>query len=233
MPVICAACQTENRDAAKFCHGCARKLPGFAATGPSLLDGLRSKRPAAAAAAHPAGLAGQNAPREFWLGLGALMLAVAIGFGGWFGYVTRKVPAPAPASGAAPVAVAPPAPAQAAEARRPPEPMPQPVPLGSSLSAGEAEVTDKPPAPPPAVAAAPAPPPPTPAAVERRPAPTAPARAAALDPRQGCQNLNFFSAARCEAAHCDQPAYTRHPRCNEVRADRRRDEARRNPMLGT
>ena len=71
------------------------------------------------------------------------------------------------------------------------------------------------------------------AAVERRPAPAAPARAAALDPRQGCQNLNFFSAARCEAAHCDQPAYTRHPRCNEVRADRRRDEARRNPMLGT
>ncbi|HET7837361.1 MAG TPA: hypothetical protein VFL43_16205, partial [Variovorax sp.] len=150
MPVICAACQTENRDAAKFCHGCARKLPGFAATGPSLLDGLRSKRPAAAAAAHPASLAGQNAPREFWLGLGALMLAVAIGFGGWFGYVTRKVPAPAPvpahapASRAAPVAVAPPAPALAAEARRPPEPMPQPVPLGSSLSAGEAEVTDKP-----------------------------------------------------------------------------------------
>jgi hypothetical protein len=65
------------------------------------------------------------------------------------------------------------------------------------------------------------------------PAPAAPARAAALDPRQGCQNLNFFSAARCEAAHCDQQAYTRHPRCNEVRADRRRDEARRNPMLGT
>jgi hypothetical protein len=108
------------------------------------------------------------------------------------------------------------------------------VPLGSSLSAGEAEVIEQqPPAPPSAVAAAPAPPPVTPAAVERRPAPAAPARAAALDPRQGCQNLNFFSAARCEAAHCDQPAYTRHPRCNEVRADRRRDEARRNPMLGT
>jgi len=232
MPVICAACQTENRDAAKFCHGCARKLPGFAATGPSLLDGLGSKRPAGADAGPPSGLAGQNAPREFWLGLGALMLAVAVGFGGWVGYVTRKVPAPA--SRAAPVAVAPPASAQAAQAPRPPKP--EPVPLGSSLSAGEAEVIEQqPPVPPSAVAAAPAPPPVTPAAVERRPAPApaAPARAAALDPRQGCQNLNFFSAARCEAAHCDQPAYTRHPRCNEVRADRRRDEARRNPMLGT
>jgi hypothetical protein len=231
MPVICAACQTENRDAAKFCHGCARKLPGFAATGPSLLDGLGSKRASGAAAGHRSGAAAQNAPREFWLGLGAVMLAMAVGFGGWFGYVTRKVPAPA--SHAAPVAVAPPAPPQPVEAPRSSEPVP--VPLGSSLSAGEAEVTGKPPMPPAGVAAAPAPPPATPAAVERRPAPAPapPARAAALDPRQGCQNLNFFSAARCEAAHCDQPAYTRHPRCNEVRADRRRDEARRNPMLGT
>jgi len=227
MPVICAACQTENRDAAKFCHGCAGKLPGFAATGPSLLDAAASKRPPG----QRSGAAGQNAPREFWLGLGAVMLAMALGFGGWFGYVTRKVPAPA--SRAPPVVVAPTAPAQPAPVPRPAEP----VPLGSSLGAGEAEVTEQPPAPPAGVAAAPAPPPAPPAAAERRPAPApvpaAPARAAALDPRQGCQNLNFFSAARCEAAHCDQPAYTRHPRCNEVRADRRRDEARRNPMLGT
>ena len=101
MPVICADCQTENRDAAKFCHGCARKLPGFAATGPSLLDGLGSKRAPGAAAGHRFGAAAQNAPREFWLGLGAVMLAVAVGFGGWFGYVTRKVPAPASRRGAA------------------------------------------------------------------------------------------------------------------------------------
>ena len=105
MPAICPVCQTENRDAAKFCHGCARKLPGFAATGPSLLDSIRPKRSTVVGVpeVEEPDAAHANAPRTFWIGLGALMLAVAVGFGGWFAYVTRKVPAPVPR--AAPVAV--------------------------------------------------------------------------------------------------------------------------------
>lgn len=240
MPVICTVCQTENRDAAMFCHGCARKLPGFAATGPSLLDAMRPRRLAgdAASAGHRYGDASQNASRGFWIGLGAIMLLVALGFGGWFGYVTRKPPAEA----TMPVTVVPPS--------LPEERPSEAVPLGSSLGTGEAEVPATPSdgpgavAPPPSEGAQSSPgsqPPPAP--IQRRAAPatpatpapaqTAPPRAAALDPRQGCQHLNFFAAARCEAAHCDQAAYTRHPRCDAVREDRRRDEARRNPTLGT
>jgi len=106
-----------------------------------------------------------------------------------------------------------------------------PVPLGNSLAAGEVEVPPGPaevPVHPPVVSAPPTPPP------ERRQPPRAapPVRAVALDPRGGCETLNFIFAARCEAAHCDKPEYTRHPRCDLVREERRRDEARRNPTLG-
>ena len=44
MSVVCTACHTENRDHAMFCHGCAGKLPGFAATGPAALDIMRPLR---------------------------------------------------------------------------------------------------------------------------------------------------------------------------------------------
>jgi hypothetical protein len=50
------------------------------------------------------------------------------------------------------------------------------------------------------------------------------------DPRTGCEHLFFAFAARCEANHCQQPAYARHPRCEAVREQNRRDEARRNSM---
>jgi hypothetical protein len=59
-----------------------------------------------------------------------------------------------------------------------------------------------------------------------------PPRIAAADPRQSCAGLSYIFAARCEAANCDRAAYSRHPRCDAVRAERRRDEARRNPTLG-
>jgi hypothetical protein len=52
------------------------------------------------------------------------------------------------------------------------------------------------------------------------------------DPRAGCEHLFFVLAARCEAEHCEQAAYARHPRCEAVRDQRRRDEARRNPAGG-
>ncbi|HEY9223271.1 MAG TPA: hypothetical protein VIP27_03840, partial [Variovorax sp.] len=58
------------------------------------------------------------------------------------------------------------------------------------------------------------------------------ASANAGDPRVGCEHLFFVLAARCEAEHCTQAAYSRHPRCEAVREQRRRDEARRNPTGG-
>src|SRR5437868_10809562 len=150
MPVICAVCQTENRDAAMFCHGCARKLPGFAATGPSLLDVMRPKKPTGSpprGARHTRAVQPAES-RGFWIGFGLLLLAAALGFGGWFAYVTRRVPPP-PASDAAQAVVAPPAPSP-----RQGDPQgPEPVPLPSSLAAGETEVDADPPTAPPGSAA--------------------------------------------------------------------------------
>ncbi|MGJ7507505.1 hypothetical protein [Variovorax sp. GT1P44] len=241
MPVICAVCHTENRDAAKFCHGCARKLPGFEATGPSLLDSIRPRRPGTA----PSGAGVLEGPgriilsdemRRFWIHIGLLILVIAIGFFGWFVYVTRKVPSrpPETAKVVAPQPARPTPPAVAAATRPEVQEVRKavdPVPLGNSLAAGEVEV---PPGPAPA-AARPAIAPAPQSTPEHRQSPrvaTAPARPLALDPRTGCETLNFIFAARCEAAHCDKPEYTRHPRCNLVREERRRDEARRNPTLG-
>jgi hypothetical protein len=56
------------------------------------------------------------------------------------------------------------------------------------------------------------------------------ARPSAADPRPGCAHLNFIAAARCEAALCAKAQYARHPHCNAVREQTRRDVARRNPL---
>lgn len=235
MAVVCAACKTENRDNAKFCHGCAGKLPAFAATGPSALETMKTWRPPnsqASAAGRlaresPALLPGETA--AFWVRVGLMVLACGIALVGWHAYVTRKFTPPAAMTSAI---AAPPPPQRLGRVDPPAKPV-SPVPLVSSLSLGELAVA---PGPVP-VQAVQAPPPPL---IELKPEPQiarvqpprTPSRVVALDPRQGCDKLNFFSAARCEAAHCDQPQYTRHPRCDAVREDRRRDYARRNPTLG-
>jgi hypothetical protein len=241
MPVICAVCNTENRDAAMFCHGCARKLPAFAPTGPSLLASMKLRQSGgeftADATDGPGRLVMSAEMRRFWIRIGVLILVISLAFLGWFAYVTRKVPLRPPET-AKVLRAAPPAPSRPPTATVTPAPKVQepakplvPVPLGHSLAAGEVEVPPGPaevPVHPPVVSAPPSPSP------ERRQPPRAapPARAVALDPRGGCETLNFIFAARCEAAHCDKPEYTRHPRCDLVREERRRDEARRNPTLG-
>lgn len=240
MPVICAVCNTENRDAAKFCHGCARKLPGFAATGPSLLDSIRPRRPVntssrAGATEGPARIMVSAEMRRFWIYIGLLILAIALGFFGWFVYVTRKVPSRPPETAKVlsprPAPSAPPAVAAATPPRVQEVPTPvEPVPVGNSLAAGEVEVPPGPAPTPRQTAIVSAPQLPEHRQSPRVAAPTT--RPIALDPRTGCETLNFIFAARCEAAHCDKPEYTRHPRCNLVREERRRDEARRNPTLG-
>ncbi|VTU17713.1 hypothetical protein SRS16CHR_02086 [Variovorax sp. SRS16] len=219
MSVVCAVCNTENRDNAMFCHGCAGRLPAFAATGPSALAAMRVKGPAGGPdSERPPALERIVLPTEqpiVWIRVGLLAFAVLLCFVGWTAYVTRRAPAPAVVQATAPTA---PMPAVA------PPKAPDPVPLVSSLSAGEMVV--EPGAPDPVAPVLPAP--------ERAQPPRAAphARAEPMDPRRGCENMNFIFAARCEASHCDNPAYSRHPRCDRVREERRRDEARRNPTLG-
>jgi len=234
MSVVCAVCHTENRDNAMFCHGCAGRLPAFSATGPSALAAMGVKRAAGARdSERPAASERIVLPTEkpgVWLRVGLLMFVVLLGFVGWTAYVTRRAPLP-PVVQAAPPAATPSARASApasapvlAAAPAPPLKAPDPVPLVSSLSVGEVVVEP----------GASSPAPPLPPAPERAQPPRAApaARPEPMDPRRGCENMNFVFAARCEAAHCDNPAYSRHPRCDRVREERRRDEARRNPTLG-
>ena len=66
MSVVCATCKTENRANAMFCRGCAAKLPGFAATGPSALESMKPLQPRMQAsrpgAARPACCRSRRAP---------------------------------------------------------------------------------------------------------------------------------------------------------------------------
>ncbi|SCK51274.1 hypothetical protein VAR608DRAFT_5152 [Variovorax sp. HW608] len=248
MPVICPACQTENRDSAMFCHGCARKLPTFTATQPSMLETMRAMpaRPVASTAAVATPV--QIEPRSLigvWIGIGVAAFVLLAGIGTWYASLLRKPPPSAasatvasrverPASAASSLAVA-------ADQHTASVPAPETVSLGASLAPGEAAVTpggnaaptDGPAIPPAAVSPPVAALTPSPPPAERRQVPKAapPTRVGALDPRSGCETLNFVFAARCEAAHCDKPQYAQHPRCNLVRAQRKRDELHRNPTL--
>jgi len=242
MSVICPACQTENRDAAMFCHGCARKLPNFTPTQPSMLETMRAMPSAPVASTATIATPVQLEPRSLiglWIGVGVAVLVLLAGIGTWYAHLLRKPPPSVhPASGAARIerpAVA------AADKPKASTPLPETVSLGASLAPGEAAVAPAndvlPPAFPSAGSPTESPPvaaltPPTPPG-ERRQASRAapPVRVGALDPRGGCETLNFVFAARCEAAHCDKAQYARHPRCNLVRQQRKRDELHRNPTL--
>lgn len=229
MSVVCAACKTENRDSAKFCHGCAGKLPAFEATGPSALQAMNTWRPPDSPSRRRALESPEVLPAEtagFWVRVGLMVLACGIGLIAWYAYVTRRITPPTPMA----TAVAAPAPRVPEKAVLPPAPVAQPaVPLVSSLRPGELAVE---PGPVPPVAAL-SPLPQQPALRPPSPKAAAAPRFAAADPRSGCGNLNFIAAARCEAAQCDKAQFARHPRCDAVREERRRDWARRNHTLGT
>lgn len=240
MTVLCANCHTANRDRAMFCIGCAGKLPAFAATGPSALDttgaplGSTAKSSAGtrteAGSARPHTTAGA-APRGLMLAvllLGATVLVLAA----WISFGPERAAAPGVASAAAPLQTLPATPVAAPAAVAVAAP-PVQVPLDAALSPGESMVPTMPrPASAPITAAAPpaAKAPDTP--VSPRTPTSRTANANAGDPRVGCEHLFFVLAARCEAEHCSQAAYARHPRCDVVREQRRRDEARRNPTNG-
>jgi len=195
---------------------------------------------------------------DVWIRIGSLALVVMCIFLGWYAYVTRQVkqparpPVAAVEGGSAVPEVA------AAELRRPAPtssssaqaavmaPTATPVaPFAATPNAPAARVASLTPSTPQQIVEeAPDAKDPTPAVpLPSRPASNtrreglarnnAPVRiVAAADPRNGCGKLNFIFAAHCEAVHCDEQAYAAHPRCNAVRAERKRDEARRNPSLG-
>ncbi|PNG59352.1 MULTISPECIES: zinc ribbon domain-containing protein [unclassified Variovorax] len=103
MPVVCTACGSNNRENAKFCIGCARRLPGFVPTGPSALEAINNAQPPRAPVRTPRRAWRRDDPLTllpaetagFWLRLALLGLAMGIGFIGWYLYVTRQLTQPA------------------------------------------------------------------------------------------------------------------------------------------
>ena len=239
MTGLCANCHTANRDRAMFCIGCAGKLPAFAATGPSALEtqGARlrpNKSVEDAASTTKAGAQPSHAPRGLVLAV-LLLGATVVALAAWISFGPDRAAAPGVASAAAPLQTLPAtpvaAPAPVAVAAPPIQ-----IPVESALSPGESTVPLAPPSTPAALPAPAAPviaaaPPAAAAPIAPAPVRTSTTRSAG-DPRTGCEHLFFVLAARCEAQNCEQAAYSRHPRCEAVREQRRRDEARRNPSGG-
>ena len=258
MSVVCAACKTENRDNAMFCLGCAGKLPAFAPTAPSALESMKAQPSVDRRRPLPPVLPFEK--YSSWMWAGALIIAIALGFSGWYAYVTRKAPSEfVPSSSQGPSSDVGTATGlhRSSDAERQAL-NPQGVALEASLSPleavvdarhGAAPATVDAPADPASVTLGPVPTlssasaAPTPSTGStstlhperdpiQEPAKSAPTRLAAMNPMRGCEHLNFIFAARCEAINCDKAEFKRHPRCDAVRAERRRDEARRNPTLG-
>ena len=110
MPIVCGNCGSENRSNAKFCIGCAGRLPGFAPSGAAALqpEGNRPRRtssqPVLPPVLEPSFAAGVRAPEmrrgvpsemssaggtitSFWLNLGLVSLTMIIAFVAWCVYV--------------------------------------------------------------------------------------------------------------------------------------------------
>ncbi|MDM0032109.1 hypothetical protein QTI33_08155 [Variovorax sp. J22P271] len=101
MPTLCEHCGQSNRATAMFCIGCAGKLPGFAPSGPSALEAMKAlslrRGGAASDGASESSLGEPLLPSEtkaFWLQLGALGIAMSIGFVVWFLHATGRPSVP-------------------------------------------------------------------------------------------------------------------------------------------
>lgn len=231
MTVICETCQTANRDKAMFCIGCAGKMPAFAATGPAALskaEAGRRQRGGGGGKGAPFARQDNNRRLHWWFVAVLLLGGGAAALVGWIALTPGRTPVAAsmPTTPTTPSAA--PAVTRAADA----------VSFESALSPGESSVAAGVPSSAPVNGVAP----PTAApdnvqAPAQRSSPnrTQTSRASGngrADPRTGCEHLFFAFAARCEANHCAEAAYARHPRCDVVRAERQRDDARRNMTSG-
>lgn len=239
MTVICDICQAANRDKAMFCSGCAGKLQAFLANGPSMLSKLdesawRHLRGRSVPQADHASRSIQSLGRRTtccsWLA-GAMLLATGLVAAlSWNGLSNASPERPdAHASGTPDVAVA-------------RSTVDDSLPTGAEATPasilGPSPATTQPPGriasavprqPPRSVAPSrPAP------SIQPPPAPDTgadPSSSVRRDPRTGCQHLFFAFAARCAANHCLEASYAGHSHCDQVRAEARRDEARRNMTL--
>lgn len=236
MTVRCDACGTENRDKAMFCRGCAGKLPSFVATiKPSAGEPVERRTATLVSGAsmpsdgkhlQPVGTSGGSLFNRTGrrIALSTLLVLLFSVASLWFWFVRYTADTGRPASAALPAL-----PVSVITERLPPE---------AALSAGETldegialgdaaashEIPRTLPAVPDSEPMAPS------RGTGRRPTAAAKGSGWTSDPRVGCEHLFFAFAARCEANHCQQPAYARHPRCDAVREQNRRDEARRNSI---
>jgi len=117
MPIVCGNCGSENRSNAKFCIGCAGRLPGFAPSGAAALQpeetrpGRTASQPVLPPVLEPSFAAGSRAPEtrrgvpseapssegaitSFWLNLGLVSLTMIIAFVAWCVYVLHHGTAP-------------------------------------------------------------------------------------------------------------------------------------------
>lgn len=263
MTVRCDACGTENRDKAMFCRGCAGKLPAFATTKksssgasdvrhagaspvtPTTSPNVQRSSPSAMSTGL---LSGPSFGRSAMI---AMLLVLFVTSLAWVAWLATDAPPP-PGQPVGKTA--------SSEGRLPPEAslskgetlddgpqpdattqaitpsLPEPAhslptveaPSASSTSESMSLANSSP-----ATPTAPGLDPLSPGRGTRRAATTPPGSGRTSDPRVGCEHLFFAFAARCEANHCQQPAYARHPRCDAVREQQKRDDARRNQMPGS
>jgi len=94
MANVCERCGRTNRATAMFCIGCTGKLPGFAPSGPSALEGVKalSRRTRGAEVGLTSGAEPMlpSETKSFWFQLAALAVLMMIGFMGWFLHVKGK-----------------------------------------------------------------------------------------------------------------------------------------------
>ncbi|MFC5608516.1 hypothetical protein [Variovorax soli] len=259
MTVLCGTCSAENRDAAKFCKGCGRKIaqawPQAASAAPAD-EAAWPPAPARPAKAHEELRPMPAPPRARigngrWivgLGLGVVLLVLAAS---WWGHRNKGQEIARPT---APVPDAPANHQPAAVEGSPPAVTDVPGPAATTpttADTAEHSVLQEPagaaPGPAPtAEAAAPASPQPrkpaakkqapslpAPVAVEAAPPPPIPAPAPARvpTPQESCAGRNFIARAQCMAEQCARPEVARHPQCEAVRQQQRIEEEKRNPTM--
>ena len=92
MPIFCGACGVENRPNAKFCIGCACRLPGVAPAGMPMTGAGPSSAPEHTPRVDV--VASGAGATSFWLHLGLVGLTMIIAFVAWCVYVLQHGTAP-------------------------------------------------------------------------------------------------------------------------------------------
>lgn len=232
-PVVCSACQTLNRRTAEKCKGCDGKLPAYYAAGGCVQPGAATT----ATMSPPTRTFGVPAQWVTVAWASALVIILFTTFGFWFERYTstaRRAPSmdAVPRAAAAAPLLELPTPLRAAGSLQIEARPIRVVSLPDEMSPRPAEVRS------------------VPSTARHSPAPGRPAvptRLTALhtassvdavasqrvagDPIAHCLSRSFFARAVCLNNSCARRALAHHPSCAQVVAQRRLDEARRNPVM--